>query len=117
MGHGLGALRERENLLQHRPHQPTQFRQMRQPPLAPDKEAAQLILELLNRVRQRRLAHPAPLRRPREVQRLAQRHKIPDLIQLHWTQAGLDHPLGGLPFVARRSNAVAAAAARISARG
>src|SRR5262249_53157414 len=70
--------------------QPTQFGQMRQPPLAPDEETAQLILELLNGMRQRWLAHPATLRRPREVQRFAQSHKIPDLMQLHWTQSRAD---------------------------
>jgi hypothetical protein len=76
---------------------------MRQPPLAPDEETAQLILELLNGMRQRRLAHPATLRRLREVQRFAQRHKIPDLMQLHWTQAGLTQPPGGPPFITQPS--------------
>src|SRR5262249_39929125 len=59
---------------------------MRQPPLAPDQQTAQLLLKALHGPRQRRLAHAATLRRPRKAERPAQRHKIPYLVQLHRTQ-------------------------------
>jgi hypothetical protein len=72
-----------EHLFEHRPNQLAQLCEMREPPLAPDQQTAQLLLKLLNRASQRRRTHPAPFRRPRKAQRLAQHHKIPDLIQLH----------------------------------
>src|SRR5262249_41481554 len=50
---------------------------------ATDQQAAKLLLELLNCARQRRLRDVAPIGGTRKVQRLAQRKKGLDLIELH----------------------------------
>jgi hypothetical protein len=50
---GLGAVRRRQHLFQHWRHKPAQFGEMGQPPLAPNEQTAQLILQLLQRARER----------------------------------------------------------------
>src|SRR6516162_1495410 len=51
--------------------------------LASQQEPAELVLELLNRSRQRRLRNVAHLRRTREVQGLRHRQTIADLMHFH----------------------------------
>ena len=65
------------------PTQPAEIGQMRQLALAPQQQAAQLLLELLDRPGQRGLRDVALLGRAGEVQRVGDRQKIADLVHLH----------------------------------
>src|SRR5205085_1534725 len=70
-------------LLQQRLHLLAELRQMGVGPLAMEKAGAQLGLQRLDGARERRLRHAAAFGRAREVQLLAKREKITDLVQFH----------------------------------
>jgi hypothetical protein len=55
-------------------------------PFASEQEAAYLLLQLLYRPGQRRLAHIAALGCAREIQRFAHSQEIADLVKLHHFQ-------------------------------
>src|SRR5262245_59036070 len=82
LGSSLGALRVRQDLLQHGPHELAELGQVGEAALAVDQRSPELLFELLDRASQRRLRDVTPLSGPREVQRLAKRSKIADLVQL-----------------------------------
>jgi hypothetical protein len=69
--------------LEIRQHHPAEFRQVRVPPLPVEKRAAKLVLELLDRARQRRLADVALLGRAGKVERPRKRDEISDVLHLH----------------------------------
>ncbi len=69
--------------LQIRQHHPSKLGQMRIAALAVEQRAAELMLKLLDGARQRRLADVALLGGAREVQRLAEREKVTDLMEFH----------------------------------
>src|SRR6516165_2657420 len=87
LGSGLGALRLRQDILEHGPHQLTKLGQVGEAALAVDQRSPKLLFELLDRASERRLRDVAPLSGPREVQRLAKRNKVADLVQFHETPA------------------------------
>ena len=79
----FGCLGLRHHLLEMRPDQASEVGQMRQVVLAPQQQPAELLLELMHGARQRRLRDVAALCRAREVQGLAEREEIADLVHLH----------------------------------
>src|SRR5262245_58369160 len=85
VGSSLGALRVRQDLLEHGPHELAELGQVGEAALAVDQRSPELLFELLDRASQRRLRDVTPLSGPREVQRLAKRNKIADLVQLQET--------------------------------
>src|SRR5262249_22839150 len=87
VGSTLGALRVRQDLLEHGPHKLAELGQVGEAALAVDQRSPQLLFELLDRASQRRLRDVTLLSGPREVQRLAKRNKIADLVQLQPRQA------------------------------
>ena len=76
----LGVLGD---LLELRPHQLAEIGQVGGGPLAPEQQPAEFRLQLLDGAGQRRLRHVAALGRPREVQGIADRQEIADLMHLH----------------------------------
>src|SRR5689334_3784802 len=87
LGEAPGPLLRRVGLDQDlgkmRAHHLAEPREVRIVALAAKKGTAQLVLEALDGARQRRLRYVAGLRRPREVQRLADGQKVADLMHLH----------------------------------
>ena len=83
VGGGLGGLGLAPDLLELRAHQTAEVGQMGEVALAPEQEPAELVLELLDRARQGRLGHVAVLGRAGEVQGLADREEVADLVHLH----------------------------------
>jgi hypothetical protein len=67
----------------NRPHELAEVGQFDFLPLAPKQIAAELLLQTLNGARKRRLCDMALPRRLREVQLLADRKKISDLMNFH----------------------------------
>src|SRR5262249_48868603 len=76
VGSSLGALRVRQDLLEHGPHELAELGQVGEAALAVDQRSPELLFELLDRASQRRLRDVTPFSGPREVQRLAKRNKI-----------------------------------------
>ena len=64
-------------------HHPAELGQVRLVALAVEQQPAQLLLEQLDRAGQRGLGDVALLGRAREVERLAQRHEVADLVHFH----------------------------------
>jgi hypothetical protein len=64
-------------------NQPPEIGQVGQLALASQQETAELVLELLDRARQRRLRDIAQLRRPREAQGLRHCQEVADLMHFH----------------------------------
>ena len=79
----LGLLGAAEHLLEIGFQRAAQFGQVRVGALAMKQRAAHLLLELLDGARQRRLRHVAALGRAGEIQVLAQREEIADLVHFH----------------------------------
>jgi len=70
-------------LLQQRQHAPAKFGQVRVLALTAKEFSAQLLLERLDRARQRRLRDVALFGCPGEIKRIGQGQKIADLLHLH----------------------------------
>jgi len=70
-------------LLHRRQHTLAEIGQAGEVALAAEQLAAKLLLEPLDRARQRRLGNVALLRRPREVERARRTEKIADLVHFH----------------------------------
>jgi hypothetical protein len=83
LGRRLGRLRRIQRPLQMRQHLPAEIGEVRARPLAPEQQAAKLVLQLLDRAGERRLRHVALVRRAREVQRPGHGQEIADLMHLH----------------------------------
>ena len=66
-----------------RAHQAAEVGQVGEMALAPEQEPAELLLELLDRAGQRRLGDVAVLGGAGEVERLAHREEVADLMHLH----------------------------------
>jgi hypothetical protein len=79
----FGRLSLRHHLLEMRPDQASEISEMRQAVLASQQEPAELLLELVHGTRQRGLGDAAVLRRAREVQGLADRQEVADLVHFH----------------------------------
>ncbi len=69
--------------LEERSHQPPELGQLRKAAFPLEKGAAKLVFQPLNGPREGRLRHVARVGSAGKVQRLAQCHKIADLVQLH----------------------------------
>src|SRR5262249_48372473 len=72
----------RQDLLEHRSHEFAELSQMGEAALAADKQPSEFLFELLDRAAERGRVAAAPFRRPRKIQRLAQRKEVSDLIEL-----------------------------------
>ncbi len=72
-----------EALLHHRQHAMAEVREVREIALAPEQLAAELLLELLDGPRQRRLRDVALLGRAREIEHARHRQEISDLVHFH----------------------------------
>ena len=83
LGLALDAADRLHDLGQARAHQLAEIGQMGEVALAAEQQAADLVLELLDGAAQGGLGDIAGFRRPREVQGLADRQKIPDVMQVH----------------------------------
>ena len=83
LGRRFGCIGIGIELAQMRLDQPAKIGQMRQFALAPQQQSAELLFELLDGARQRRLRDVALFGRAREVQRVGDRQKIADLVHLH----------------------------------
>ena len=79
----FGRLGLYHHLLEMRPHQPPEIGEVRQAVLTPQQEPAKLFLELVHGTRQRRLRDIAVLCRTCEVQGLADRQEVADLVHFH----------------------------------
>ena len=77
-GGGLGP-----DLPQKGKHQAAEFGQMAVGALAVEQRAAQLVFELLDRPRERRLRDIAALGGAREIERFGQRHEVAHLLHFH----------------------------------
>ena len=83
LGGGLGGLGLLPDLLELRAHQPPEVGQVGVVALAPEQQAAELLLELLDRPGQRGLGDVAMLGGAGEVERLGDRKEVADLMHLH----------------------------------
>ena len=83
LGGGPDRLGVLPDLLELRAHQAAEVGQVGEMALAPEQEPAELLLELLDRARQRRLGDVAVLGGAGEVQRLADREEVADLMHFH----------------------------------
>lgn len=72
-----------EGALEHRQHLLPQVGQLREVAFPQQQWASQFVLQLLDRLGQRRLGHVALLRRAGEVEGLRDRQEVSDLVQLH----------------------------------
>ena len=79
----LGSLGLDQHLAQMRPHHLAQPGQVAVVALAAKQRAAQFVLQRLDGTRQRRLRDVARLGRAREVQGLANREEVADLMHFH----------------------------------
>ena len=79
----LGGFACRIDCFDMRLHELTQVGQLRLVALAPEQLAAKLVLELADRFGQRRLSYVAGFGGAGEVQRLANRQKVSDLVHFH----------------------------------
>jgi hypothetical protein len=82
-GERLGRLRRLEGPLEMRQHLPAEVGQVRQRPLAAEQQPVKLLLQLLDRARERWLSDVALLSRAREVQRSRHRKKVANLMHFH----------------------------------
>ncbi len=83
LGPLLGGVSLDQHLAQVRPHHLAQPGQMGVVALAAEQRPAQLVLQCLDGAGQRRLRDVARLGRPREVQGLADRKEVADLMHFH----------------------------------
>ena len=71
------------DLLEPRPHQLAEVGQVGRGTFAPEQEAAQFRFQFLDGAGQRRLRDVTALRRPGEVQGIANRQEIADFVHFH----------------------------------
>jgi hypothetical protein len=72
-----------EHLLEPRPQQCSEIRNVREISLAAEQQSPDFVLELLDRAAQRRLGHVASLCRAREVAGLADGQEITNVVHVH----------------------------------